>query len=701
MSKVMNNRIKKMRQDTLETLGLGTVLEIFENGKKPIQASEYVDKVFGPPNNRGALVISGANGIVGAGKMMQFGVRLQEYGVPIIGLDFPGAADGLSQQYDGLQASFGNEQSHLVMRNIIRMNYDGKSLPSALKQYNPKFLLEAIPEILEIKKAHYEVFRNEFPDIQIRSVTSGFPESELGVGIAHPAFPHQINKVWEIVEDETSDITKMLWALGMIPMPVSDNWSFVLDVLFCGITSAASRYHEMTNMPFWKIDKYIRKYFGPNPFRAHDVIGAKGANFLTWSCLDHLCKYYGDVYKPTDVLNAKKDSGQNWYPLNHLRPMINWQLENGDIKLFETMILGPIIQMTSLLLHENRSHLSHINMLGEICAQFRSGVITTVRNLGTDKAIGIVNQYHKQHPEAKNAAWHPNTIKDLSSHEWTQVYVNAEHNDEVGVITISRESYNWDVNNELNSAIDWLKNQKINNIILTSDFHLTTQLVGADTSDFYPALSDKNEGSRISSQWSKTARRLHNEFENSVGYITGKRCLGGMLELFMHCQFVVANENTQLGAPEVNLPVVPGMEMCHWIFRKTNKNNWEKLFNLMLSGRFQKASETTGWLVDYAGNEEDSLKTAYSLAKGESNQKKRELNKAPLNITNDFYKVQKTENPLVNQAKDAIYNCIIQSCSANLDDALEIQSQHSADFMVSKLCNKGVIGQDYQKTFVV
>ena len=134
--------------------------------------------------------------------------------------------------------------------------------------------MEAIPEILDIKKSHYEMFKAEFPDIEIRSVTSGFPYSELGVGIAHPAFPHEINKIWEIVEPETSQITHLFWALGMIPMPVTDNWSFVLDVLFCGLTLAGTRFHEATNMPYWKTDKFVRKMIGPNPFRAHDAIGA-------------------------------------------------------------------------------------------------------------------------------------------------------------------------------------------------------------------------------------------------------------------------------------------------------------------------------------------------------------------------------------------------------------------------------------------
>ena len=62
--------MKSMRQSTLETLGLGSVLDIFSNGKLPADTGELVDKVFGPSNNRGSFVISGGNGIVGSGKAM-------------------------------------------------------------------------------------------------------------------------------------------------------------------------------------------------------------------------------------------------------------------------------------------------------------------------------------------------------------------------------------------------------------------------------------------------------------------------------------------------------------------------------------------------------------------------------------------------------------------------------------------------------
>ncbi|MHC4331596.1 MAG: hypothetical protein ACYSWW_26120, partial [Planctomycetota bacterium] len=233
---------KSIRQSTLQTLGLGSVMEVFRNGRLPVDTGDLVNRVFGGPGNRGSLVISGANGIVGAGKLMQLASRLEPFGVRSVGLSRARTADGIGQHYPGLLETFGKERADRIMANIVRMRYDGNNLPADLMKWQPRFLLEAIPEILEIKKAHYKMFREVFQGIEIRSVTSGFPSSELGVGVMHPAFPHEINKVWEIVEEKPSAVTQLLWALGLVPIPVSDDWSFVLDVLFCGVTLAGLRY---------------------------------------------------------------------------------------------------------------------------------------------------------------------------------------------------------------------------------------------------------------------------------------------------------------------------------------------------------------------------------------------------------------------------------------------------------------------------
>ncbi|MCG3133353.1 MAG: hypothetical protein HMLKMBBP_00498 [Planctomycetes bacterium] len=693
------SNVKSMRQPTLETLGLGCVHDIFRRGALPADAGELVTRVFGPPGERGSLVISGASGIVGAGKAMQLGSRLQPYGVRVVALDFPGAPDGIGRQYPGLVQAMGRDGAARVMSNIVRLTYDGKTLPEELKTLRPRFLLEAIPEILEVKRAHYEVFRAAFPGIEIRSVTSGFPSSSLGVGIAHPAFPHEINKMWEVVEEKPSDVTKLLWALGMIPLPVGDHWSFVLDVLFCGVTHAGLGHHRRTNMPFWKIDKLVRKHVGANPFRAHDVIGAKGANFLTWSCLHHLAKEYGAVFEPTPELTERKETGQSWYPPDHFRPLVDWNLSGMEEKEFVFAVVGPLFQMASLMLHERRAHLSHMNAIGETCAQFRHGVLAMLRAEGPADARSVVATYHTMHPEAAQKAWHPEAFDRMDSPEWQQLYVNAEHDGTVGVITLSRESYNWDVDAELNRALDWLGSAGIRRVIVSHDFHLATQLVGADTADFFPALRDAAEGFKVSNAWTRTARRLWDEFDASVGFIGGKRCLGGMYELLMHCHHVVAVNDAQIGFPEVGLPVVPGMEGCHWPMRRVAAAERPKVLHALLSGASVRGKDAAGWLVDFAGPMDEALRTAWALASGTAaGPARRPLVEGALtDLPAPSAALPPADDPLVAAGRAAILDCVQRACGVSAAAAAELQSRISSEFMTTKSCRDGRVGSEAAK----
>ena len=359
--------------------------------------------------------------------------------------------------------------------------------------------------------------------------------------------------------------------------------------------------------------------------------------------------------------------------------------------------------MTSLLIHEKRSHFANLNAVGELCAQFRLGVPALVRDYGADAVIERVEAYHKLHPEAAASAWHPDAFQAMDTPEWQQLYVNAEHDGEVGVVTISRESYNGEVDSELNRAIDWLKGQEIDRVILTGDFHLSTQMVGADTSEFFPAVQDTEEGFRISSGWSRTARRFDEEFRVSVGVVNGKRCLGGMLELLMHCHYLVAVDGTQLGMPEVTLPVVPGMEGCHWPFRKADPEDWPKLVHLLLSGSAVRASAAVGWLIDYAGSLEETLGMAWAMATGgDQVPAPRPVETGCLaRIPGDVPGLADADGVDGQAARKAIVDCIQGACGLTLSEALEVQARHSAEFMVSSACRHGEIGSQYTKTMLV
>ncbi len=685
---------KCLREPTLATLGLGTVLDLVRRGAPPAAPGDLVDRVFGTASARGALLVSGSSGIVGAGKTVQLGSRLEPYGVPIVALDFPGAPDGIGRHAPGLEAAFGRERAARILSSVARFTYDGKSLPPQIAAYRPRFALEAVPEILEVKRAHYEILRAAYDGIEIRSVTSGFPSSELGVPIAHPAFPHHVNKVWEVVEPEPSAITRLFWALGMIPVPVADRWSFVLDVLFCGVTLAALRYREASNAPCWKIDKYVRQLLGPNPFRAHDAIGAKGANFLTWSCLHHLSERYGALFTPARSLVERKETGETWYPPNHFRPVVDWRLDAGERDELETWVLGAMFQMTSLLLHEERAHLSHVNAIGELCAQLSPAILAVLRKAGAEGAIRRVEVYHRLHPAAAESAWHPEAFARLETAEGRQLYVNAEHDGTVGVLTLGRESYSWDVDAELNRAIDWLRAEGIERVIVSRDFHLATQLVGADVGAFYPGLDDADEGLAVARTWSRTARRLATEFATSVALVSGKRCLGGMLELMLHCHYAVAVENVGLGFPEVTLPVVPGMEGCHWPFRRAAPDGWPRILQLLLAGGPIAARDAEGWLIDRAAPLEEALATAWAIASGgDHGVARRPLAEGPLaRVTDAVGELGAAGSPAVEAARRAIAATVRAACGEPLESALEVQARHSGAFMATAECRGGKVG---------
>jgi enoyl-CoA hydratase/carnithine racemase len=250
--------------------------------------------------------------------------------------------------------------------------------------------------------------------------------------------------------------------------------------------------------------------------------------------------------------------------------------------------------------------------------------------------------------------------------------------------------------------MDWLAGAKIERVIVTGDFHLTTQLVGADTAEFYPALEDEKAGEWISGDWSRTARRLAQDFRTSVAVINGKRCLGGMLELFLHCHYVLAVEDAALGFPEVTLPVIPGMEGCHWPFRKAAPADWPRILDLLLGGRSIGAGETVGWLIDYSGPIEDVVSTAWAVASdGEHRLGRRAFAADALDGAADRVPDLPPGAPATEEARAAIRLCVEASCGVPAADALTVQSRHSAGFMTSEWCRRGRVGAEYAKTMKV
>ena len=153
-----------------------------------------------------------------------------------------------------------------------------------------------------------------------------------------------------------------------------------------------------------------------------------------------------------------------------------------------------------------------------------------------------------------------------------------------------------------------------------------------------------------------------------------------MLELFLHCQEIVCHPEALLGFPEVNVPVVPGMEGCHLPFRRTQDGH-QDIVNMLLTGKSvtgEKAHQIG--LVDLCGDLD-------LLCDHLHDQRDIRLNRKSLLLVLDVDLPLNEDSP-----RGVIARSIVASCLAEWDDALAVQAEHSGEFMVSPMCRRGRIG---------
>ena len=155
--------------------------------------------------------------------------------------------------------------------------------------------------------------------------------------------------------------------------------------------------------------------------------------------------------------------------------------------------------------------------------------------------------------------------------------------------------------------------------------------------------------------------------------------------------------------PEVMLPVVPGMEGCHWPFRRMAREHWPALLAMLLEGRSEKAKDTVGWLADFVGGLDDALQVAYTVASGgDHSLAMRRLEEGALeNVVEAVPDLPAAASPAMEAGRQAILDTIRAATSLTLSEALQTQARHSGGFMAGDACRNGIIGTAWKKTVLV
>lgn len=136
-------------------------------------------------------------------------------------------------------------------------------------------------------------------------------------------------------------------------------------------------------------------------------------------------------------------------------------------------------------------------------------------------------------------------------------YINCSQNDKVLIVRLNRpeklNAINFAMVQELNHLFSSLDADKLNALFITGIDKAFS--AGGDLSEMKKL--DRTKAEKQSQFIHNTFRMLQTMSLPSVAFIQGI-CLGGGLELAMHCDIRIASENVQLGFPELKYGIIPG-----------------------------------------------------------------------------------------------------------------------------------------------
>ena len=549
-----------------------------------------------------ALVVAGACGNVGLGKLGQFARLLGRHGIPVVALD---PSPLVHEVRTKLAAAFGDRFTTAEVAAIV----DGITIIQGGIEDLPRelavgFVFEAIPERLDLKHRFYAQVHARDPEAFIFSATSGFPSQRLfghlpgkaRCGVMHPFFPHLTNKLWEIPAagattgpSELKILRKLLGGLGMNLIEVADAPAFAADRLFCGMMLEAVRIHADTGLGCAQIDDACKKLLGTSPFFVHNMI--PGANYLSAHCMELLAgEVDSTMYRIPEL----------WRPYLE-EPRKQWPYERGQscppeaLAEIEQRMFGMLFGMVAYMVEHNVAKLEAINFLCENALAFREGVPALIQRVGRERALALVDGFIASQSITKGDEVAPRAGLTSKTAGWGRVYVGTSVHDGVGLISMRRATLSDTFLVELGDAYDTLAaDPNVRAIVLAPDGHYNRDFGhGADLQAFVPVLGNADAAHALIDRWKQTTTKLRSG-KPTVAALVG-RVLGGSLELAAACHARIGANGAKLAFPETTVGVIPGLGGCHMVHRASRSDAQAAINRALLTGSNIAIEEAQHW----------------------------------------------------------------------------------------------------------
>lgn len=648
-----------------------------------------------------ALLVAGACGNVGFGKLGQFARLLVKHGVPVVALDLSDKVLGVKQQLrDAFGKRFDAAQVDEVLDNITIVQGTLAQVPAELRL---GFVFEAIPERLELKQPFYRAIRERDPDAYVFSATSGLTTKHLfeGLpgadrsGVMHPFFPHLTNKLWEIptrgctTSSETLKlIRKFLGGLGMNLLETADVPAFAADRIFCGMMLEAVRIHASTGMSPAVIDDACRKLLGTSPFYVHNLI--PGANYLSAHCMQLLGEEVDStLYQIPEIWEAYMQD-----------PRKQWPYERGatcppeQAKIVEQRMLGMLFSLTSYMLKHDVAPPDALNFLCENALAFRVGTPALMAERGLAASKQLVETFLREQgiTQAERVA----PIAEISEAQLREIYVGTSVHGNVGLISLKRLTLNHQFIAELDRAYEsFADNGAVAAIVVAPDGTLSREFGhGADPGCFVPVLGKYEAALGLIQNWKRTLSKFQRSTKPTVAALVG-RVLGGSNEFASCCHARIAGAGTMIGQPEPTVGVLPGLGGCHHIHRASAPEAATRINELLLTGHAFKAEEAMQWgyvskIVAIRDLPRESMAMAAALASGELARPTFRIDAAKIVVNRDVDPRNEAGVPLDAELRELIAKTIEDANALPFSEGSTLEEQRGAESLTLSSSKLGV-----------
>jgi enoyl-CoA hydratase/3-hydroxyacyl-CoA dehydrogenase len=557
------------------------------------------------------------------------------------------------------------------------------------------FVIEAVPERMEIKKAVYAELDEVTPGHAIlASNTSSLSVTEMGRETLRPGkvvgfhffFPASVMPLVEIIsgEDTSRDTVTTAFnfaqAIRKQPITCKEVPGFVVNRILNSGVGEVWREQEEKGLSIKKIDEGIA---GANvtpmgPFFLIDMLGLDTVLHVA----EYLNESYGDrfyVHKGMQKLVADgklgaKSGGEGFY--TNGEPNIDGDADPNAEELADLLMLKSFVE-ACMVLEEGICTVREIDlgMMAGAGLDPRRGLFPPFWKAdleGLDTILEKLERYEESHG-VRFAP--PTVLKRLVAQgrlglKSGQGFYSYPQTDAEGTVTLEKRG---------EVAIAWLANPPMNAISpqviqdlkkvweeVKADDELKAMIVysslpvvfsaGADVKAF--TGMDEAGGAELINTGHALLRELGQDRVSTVAAVNAI-AFGGGCELAMACDFRVAADSAVFGQPEINLGIIPGFGGTQRLPRLVGPS---KALQMNLTGDAVLAPEGSEWgLVDALVPDEELFDTAIAWARKLAGQ-------APLAVE----QIKKVSN------------------GADLDEGIEAEKQGFATAFLSEDGKEGI-----------